>query len=310
MRRLITSPFLSGLLLAGSLFASHAEAGPLPVTEVAPGVYVHQGEHKDFDDNYNGDIANIGFVVGTDAVAVVDTGGSYQIGLALKDAVRKVTKLPIRFVINTHVHPDHVFGNAAFTVDHPIFIGHVKLPAAMQLRQNSYLRNLQAQLGAGAEKSTLIAPGKMVEKSYQINLGGRVLELTAWPPSHSDTDLTVFDATTKTLWTGDLLFIQRTPSIDGDIKGWLDVIDALANIPAGITVPGHGPVTNNKGKALNDERRYLVTLLQDVRASIKNDVDMVHAMDSAAKNEKNRWLLFEVVNRRNVNRIYPVLEWE
>lgn len=306
----ISSRLLKALLVIGSLVFLYAEAAPLPVAEVAPGVYVHQGVHADFDENYQGDIANIGFVIGKDAVAVIDTGGSYKVGLALKEAVRHVTKLPIRYVINTHVHPDHIFGNAAFTDEHPVFIGHAKLPAAMALRKDIYLRNLQKELGPDAEKSEVIVPGETVGKSLKIDLGSRVLQLTAWPTSHTNTDLTIFDANSKTLWTGDLLFIQRTPSIDGDIKGWLDVIDALKNVQADRAIPGHGPVTKNKNKALNDQRRYLNTLLRDVRASIKNGIDMSEAMDSAADNEKTRWVLFDTVNRRNVNLIYPVLEWE
>ncbi|NMM26226.1 MAG: quinoprotein relay system zinc metallohydrolase 2 [Glaciimonas sp.] len=310
MQVLISSRLLTALLVIGSFVSLYAEAAPLSVEEVAQGVYVHQGAHEDFDENYHGDIANIGFVVGKEAVAVIDTGGSYKVGLALKQAVRHVTKLPIRYVINTHVHPDHIFGNAAFTDEHPIFIGHVKLPADMARRKDIYLRNLQKELGADAEKSEVIAPDETVSKSLKIDLGKRVLQLTAWTTSHTDTDLTVFDANTKTLWTGDLLFIERTPSIDGDIKNWLDVIDVLKSIQADMAIPGHGPVTKNKNEALNNERRYLDTLLRDVRASIKNGEDMNQAMGSAAKNEKTRWVLFDVVNRRNVNLIYPVLEWE
>ncbi|KAF3998201.1 quinoprotein relay system zinc metallohydrolase 2 [Glaciimonas immobilis] len=290
-----------------------ANAAPLSVKEVAHGVYVHQGVHEDFNENYHGDIANIGFVVGTDAVAVIDTGGSYKVGMALKQAVRLVTGLPIRYVINTHVHPDHIFGNAAFDhdpVEHPIFIGHEKLPGAMALRKDAYLRNLKNELGQAAENSEVIVPGETVNTSRKINLGGRILTLKAWPTAHTNTDLTVFDENTKTLWTGDLLFVERTPSIDGDIKGWLSIIAPLKSIPADLTIPGHGPVTKNKNAAFDDERRYLETLLRDVRNSIKKGEDMTHSMASAANNEKPHWVLFDVVNPRNVNFIYPVLEWE
>lgn len=135
-----------------------AQASPLPVEEVAKGVYVHQGVHEDFDDNYHGDIANIGFIVGKEAVAVIDTGGHIKVGAALREAILNVTDLPIRYVINTHVHPDHIFGNAAFSADKPIYVGHYKLPAAMQQRAETYLRNLKATLGEKAEGSTIIEP--------------------------------------------------------------------------------------------------------------------------------------------------------
>lgn len=301
---------LSAWLMVGLVVSQYAYAAPLTVTEVAKGIYVHQGAHEDFDENYHGDIANIGFMIGKDSVAVIDTGGSYKVGLALKEAVRLVTTLPIQYVINTHIHPDHIFGNAAFADEHPIFIGHVKLPVAMDLRKDAYLRNLRNELGADADKSEVIKPNQVVTDTLELDLGNRILKLRAWPTAHTNTDLTVFDVNTKTLWTGDLLFAERTPSIDGDIKGWISVIGGLKNIEADIGIPGHGTVTKEKNQALNNEQRYLDILLRDVRASIKNGEDMTKAMDTAAKTEKSQWVLFDVVNRRNVNLIYPVLEWE
>ena len=306
---------------AVTVAAAPPAAAPLHVDQVAPGVYVHIGRHQDFEDGYDGDIANIGFVVGSDAVAVIDTGGSYAVGMALKQAVRKVTQLPIRYVINTHVHPDHVFGNAAFidTDDArtgtpsgapPQLIGHAALPRAMASRRDAYLRNLDRQLGAAAEKSTLLAPGVTVQDRLRLDLGQRTLVLTAWPAAHTDNDLTVCDPTTGTLWTGDLLFIERTPALDGDIDGWLAAIATLETTPAATTIPGHGPVTRDKHGALARQRAYLTALLRDVRASIRRGTDMTATMATAAAAERGRWRLFDVVNRRNVNVLYPVLEWE
>jgi quinoprotein relay system zinc metallohydrolase 2 len=305
------------MCLLAAAAVTHVAAAPLHVDQVAPGVYVHIGQHKDFEDGYDGDIANIGFVIGLDAVAVIDTGGSYAVGMALKEALRGITQLPIRYVINTHVHPDHVFGNAAFinadtnkASPLPILIGHAKLPQAMTLRSDAYLRNLKKQLGGAAEKSILIPPSETVQDHLTLDLGHRTLELTAWPSAHTNNDVTVLDVTTRTLWTGDLLFIERTPAVDGDIKGWLSAMDALKKVPAVTTIPGHGPVTHDKNRALARQRAYLTTLLQDVRTSIRHGTGLTETMATAAASERARWQLFDVVNRRNVNFIYPALEWE
>ena len=310
MRRLIK---LSSLL-AAALCAPLA-AAPLHVDQVAPGVYVHIGQHKDFDDGYDGDIANIGFIVGTDAVAVIDTGGSYAVGMALKEALRGITQLPVRYVINTHGHPDHVFGNAAFLKAggagaQPQLIGHARLPRMLAARHDTYLRNLAKQLGEGADKSALIAPTRTVPDHLTLDLGDRKLELAAWTSAHTDNDLTVFDSATGTLWSGDLLFIERTPAVDGDVKGWLAVIEQLKKLPAAMIIPGHGPVTRDKNRALDREAAYLAILLRDVRASIWRGDDMTTAMTTAAATERTRWQLFDAVNRRNVNVLFPLLEWE
>jgi quinoprotein relay system zinc metallohydrolase 2 len=310
VRRLLYSLTGSIVLMA----AAYTGAGPLTLQQVAPGVYVHIGQHKDFEDGYDGDIANIGFVVGSEAVAVIDTGGSCAVGTALKEALRTITSLPVRYVINTHGHPDHVFGNAAFLDENagaaPQFVGHANLPKMLAARGDAYMRNLKTQLGGAAERSALIAPTRTVRDRLTLDLGRRQLELRAWPKAHTNSDVSVYDASTRTLWTGDLLFLERTPSLDGDAEGWLAAMDALDRLPAAAAIPGHGPVTRDKHAALARQRAYLRALLRDVRTGIRQGTDMTVLMATAALDERNRWQLFEAVNRRNVNYLYPVLEWE
>ena len=291
-------------------FPALAHAAPLPIEVVAPGVYVHHGVHKDIDTGYGGDICNIGFVVGTKGVAVIDTGGSPKVGSRLREAIRKITPLPILYVINTHVHPDHSLGNAAFKQDHPVFIGHERLPEVMAQRRETYLRNEPQWVGADAAGTELIAPSWIVADKREIGLGGRTLILTAYPVAHSPSDLSVFDTASRTLWTGDLLFIERTPSIDGNLPAWLDVIEQLRKFQAARVVPGHGPATEDPGAALDGEKRYLATLLADVRAAIKRGDSMEQTIRTAASSERNNWVLFDTVNRRNVALIFPILEWE
>jgi len=292
------------------LTITSVQAEPLATQEVGAGIYVHQGAHEDLSEGYHGDICNVSFIVGGKGVAVIDTGGSFKVGKKLHEAIRKITTLPILYVINTHVHPDHIFGNAAFVEDKATFIGHAKLADAMELRKENYLRINNTWLGADFAGSEIIKPSVPVKDTLELDLGNRKLQLTAYPTAHTNTDITVFDTKTATLWTGDLLFVERTPSIDGDLKGWLAVIDQLKTTPAQQMVPGHGPVVKDWKTALDNEQRYLSTLLNDVRASIKKGEVMEKAMDTAATSEKGKWVLFDIVNRRNVNNVYPSLEWE
>lgn len=285
-------------------------ATPLSMNEIADGVYVHVGTHGDFDKDYHGDMANIGFIIGASSVAVIDTGGSYKVGTQLREAVKAVTKLPIRYVINTHIHPDHIFGNAAFIQDKPEFIGHHNLPGTLSANHESLIRSLQEVLGPDADGSEIVLPTKIVSDVMDIDLGKRKLHLQAWPKSHTNTDLTVLDEKTQTFWTGDLLFITKTPSLDGDLKGWISVDDGLKAVQAKVTIPGHGDPTNDKNGMLDKQNDYLNLLLKDVRAAIKNGVDMQKTIDTAAQAEKPNWVLFDLINRRNINHAYPQLEWE
>jgi len=297
-------------LILIALLPAPALGSALSVEKIAPGIYVHYGEHKDIDADYGGDICNLSFVIGSKGVAVIDTGGSPVIGARLRQAIRAITPLPVLYVINTHVHPDHALGNAAFKQDDPVFVGHSKLSDAMAQRSEIYLRNQAVWVGADAAGTELIPPTLAVSTTHDIDLGGRTLNLTAHPVAHSPSDLTVFDTATSTLWTGDLLFIERTPSIDGDLLSWLNVIEQLRDMQTTRTVPGHGAVTRNGRAALDDEKRYLSTLLTDVRAAIKQGHSMEQTIATAAQSEQNKWVLFNTTNRRNVARIFPMLEWE
>ncbi len=282
----------------------------LEVEQVAPGVFVHWGRPLDLDAPGHDDIANIGFIVGTRCAAVIDTGGSVRIGRALLAAVREHTRRPVCYVVNTHVHVDHVLGDAAFVSAGTSFIGHAALPAAIASSRTYFLQHYAADLDAPAGAAQIIAPDRVVQDRLKLDLGGRTLELRAWPTAHTDCDLTVLDQASGTLWTGDLLFVQRLPAVDGDPKGWLGVIDDLSRVPARRAVPGHGPLAIDLGAALAPERRYLGALLADTRSAVDAGQSLPEAVQQVAAGERAGWLLWDVTHARNVTRLYQRLEWQ
>jgi len=280
------------------------------MSEIASGVYVHFGQTALMTAENEGDIANIGAVIGDDFVAVVDTGGSVREGFRFLAAIRALTPKPIRYVINSHAHPDHLFGNAAFAQTGATFVGHANLPQAMAVRGPLYLDAFRRSMGARLiDEVKLIAPTLTAERDIRLDLGQRVLTLKAWRTAHSDSDLTVLDEATGTLFAGDLVFLRHVPVLDGSIRGWLAALDELAAIPARRVVPGHGPVTEWPA-ALADERRYLQRLAQDTRALIAQGVPLATAVQSAGATEKLQWELFEEYNARNATAAYSQLEWE
>jgi quinoprotein relay system zinc metallohydrolase 2 len=286
-----------------------ALAAPASVAEVAPGVFVRQGIDQDATVENGDGIANIGFIIGADAVAVIDPGGSREDGEALREAVLARTSRPIRYVVMTHGHPDHVFGGSAFAADKPVFIGHVHLPG-MLIDRGDFYRDRLAEVLGHARTGDFVLPTVLVEDRAALDLGGRILELEAHGVAHTDGDLTVLDRQTGTLWTGDLLFVGRVPSLDGSLTGWLKELDALKALPATHAVPGHGPPFVPWPDAAVDEQRYLVTLAAEIRALLAKGGDIETAVATVGLSERDKWTLFDDYNGHNVTVAFKQLEWE
>jgi quinoprotein relay system zinc metallohydrolase 2 len=302
---------LSTFCFSNHSVSSEENVGPLALYQVAEGVFVHRGVVAVMTRENEGSIANIGFVVGRDAVAVIDSGGSTREGERLLAAIRAITDKPIRYIVNTHMHPDHVFGNAAFVREGGTFVGHRNLAQALAVRGPFYLKAFRKLMGDELIDSVrLVPPAEIVEDRIGLDLGGRTIVLTAWPTAHTDCDLTVLDETTGTLFAGDLVFVGHVPVLDGSIVGWLAVMDALAQIPARHVVPGHGPILSNWPRALEAQRRYLERLAQDVRDMIARGTPLAAAARTAGRSEENAWDLFEEYNARNATAAYAELEWK
>lgn len=300
-------PFLLTLILM-SLPLKAQQA--LDVEQVAPGIYLHFGEHQLPDKHNHGAIANIGFIIGDRCVAVVDSGGNPQQGESLKKAVQETTDKPVCYVINTHVHPDHIYGNKAFKGDNVQFIGHHKLARAMATRGQYYIDKAADQLDITLTPENIVPPDMPVKKHMTINLGNRELVVTAHPTAHTDNDLTVYDKKTDTLWLADLLFIEHLPVIDGSLKGWLAELERLEKQHYRTVIPGHGPVVTNWPEAMQPQKIYLTRLLNEIRDMISQGKFLEEAVKTVGLPDQQNWKLFDQFHRKNVTTAFAELEWE
>lgn len=301
------------LMIAASLLLgleTTLRAETLSLKEVAPGIFVHQGVHEVPNAKNRGEIANIGFVIGKTCVAVIDTGGSPDQGQQLRAAIQQKTSIPICYVINTHVHPDHIYGNKSFREDGVRFVGHHKLAQAMALRAPYYSDMAQRELGMALSQENFVPPDLPVHGILNLDLGGRTLKLTAHPTAHTDNDLSVLDSQTRTLWLADLLFMGHLPVVDGSLLGWLREIEALRKIDATQVIPGHGPVTADWPLALTGEENYLKSLATEIRTAIKSNKTIEQAMSEVGQKNRPDWQLFDVFHKRNVATAFAELEWE
>jgi len=305
--------WIASLGLCLGLFAVQCQAKTketLEVQKIAPGLYFHFGHHELPNRDNHGAIANIGFVVGKECVAVLDSGGNPQQGLLLKNTIEKITDVPICYVINSHVHPDHIFGNRSFKGRGVQFIGHKNLARAMQARGGFYLQRSEEQLGVKLVPKDIVLPDIEVTDSLTLDLGHRLLIVTAHGSAHTDNDLSVLDKNSQTLWLSDLLFVEHLPVIDGSLKGWLRELKELSVLKVRRVVPGHGSVMGSWPAALKPQEDYLTMLLKEVRSMIRQGKFIEQAIAEVGQMATGRWALFDAFHKKNITLVFAELEWE
>lgn len=300
------------LVQGGLSCAPLADLPALPVQAVAQGIHVHIGQIAQFEDSPDGWIANLGFVIGRDSIAVIDAGASRQQGQALFAAIRRISDKPISHLIVTHMHPDHAFGAEVFREAGAAIVGHARLGDALEARGPVYLDNLTDLYGPGPMIGTgVVLPDIEVADRLDIDLGGRILTLTATGPAHSDNDLTVRDSATGTLFAGDLVFRGLTPIVDGSLPGWLDWM--AAGQTGGPIVPGHGPVAADWPQAVGAQREFLTVLAASTREAVAQGLPLsqaVPAIVAALQPFASDWASFPDSAARDATAAFKELEWE
>ena len=185
------------MLVGVATVASIACAESPGVEKIAEGVYWRAGKHGVVFEQTG--LANTGFIIGERCIAVIDSGGSLSEGRAVAIAIKKISSKPVCYVINTHVHPDHLLGNLAFRSKDVAFVGHRNLPRAIALLGPTYVKRAATLLKEKVTIEWLVSPDRLVSQSLTLDLGGRKLLLTPHAQAHTDNDLSVYDEQTGTL---------------------------------------------------------------------------------------------------------------
>ena len=195
------------LVMLGVSTVAQAQRQRLPVSEVAPGIFVHTGETALMTRENEGAIANVGFIVGESAVAVIDTGGS----VARATPARRYSRPHRQADPICHQHPwpsGSRLWQRCVPGDGTVFVGHKNLPRALATRGQFYLDAFRGSWAQLIDEVRIVPPTLLVDGTLKLDLGSRTLALRAWPAAHSDSDLTVLDEKTGTLFAGDLVFLD------------------------------------------------------------------------------------------------------
>ena len=256
---------------------------------------------------------NIGFFVGPEAVLVIDSQFK-DIAPGIVGEIRKVSDKPIKFLLNTHHHGDHVGGNEVFK-PFAMIVAHDNVRKRMLASPADILRDYpprleeakkanneaavkmlseQIQWAKTVKVEEIAAPVMTFDSELRIHMGDETIHVWHLPPAHTDGDSVVYFEKAKVLHMGDDLFNSVIPFIDvksgGSVKGYLAALDkAIARVPAGVTViPGHGEVTDAAG--IRAFRQYIADLLdaaQKAKAAGKSKEDFVRDVDLPAYKDFN-----------------------
>ncbi|WP_299178941.1 quinoprotein relay system zinc metallohydrolase 1 [uncultured Neptuniibacter sp.] len=304
MRNLVS--FMIAIISVLSLTATAAPLEyKLQAEQVAEDTWVLVGKLEDFSNKNGGNIVNTGFIVTDEGVVVIDTGPSLKYGRAMRKVIATVTDKPIRYVFNTHHHPDHFLGNQAFS-DLPI----LSLPKTkVQLAQHgdAFAENMYRMIGDWMRSTEVKLPTETVEPGV-LALGGHELQLMAYS-GHTGSDLVIFDKKTGVLFSSDIVFYQRaltTPHTPG-LKVWLEEIREMKAFNFKLMVPGHGPVVKGM-EALEQMEGYLAWLDETLSAAAESGMSMTEVIRIPIKEEYRTVALSQREFERTVAHIYARYE--
>ena len=296
-------------VILGMACTTNAQELPFTLTQVGPNVWAAISNQESKTPAW----ANVGFVIGDDSVAVIDTTNSSdadgnfdtQPAELLLEAIRKVTKLPLRFVINTHYHVDHVGANAVFVNAGAVVLSHHNVRSWIHT-ENLRMFGKDIKPGQKLFIEALPPPTVTYDQTVELYLGSRRIRLQSLP-GHTGGDSVVQIPDAKVVFTGDLFWRNIQPNlIDASTRDWIDTLDTLLENDAGtMFVPGHGEVGTTLDVATF--REYLATLqklVSDALVTGKSgqaltDVVMP-ALAGKYKNWDKSWEAFEYFAKRNI----------
>ena len=273
--------------------------------QIADSTWLVEGSTDNFGKDNGGAIVNVAFIDTGDGVLVIDTGPSKRYGEALRVLIQQTTGKPVKRVLLTHHHPDHVLGNQAFT-DVPIgaLAGTGKL---LKEQGNAMAENMYRLVGDWMRGTDVVLPTETVEPGI-VQMGSHRLRLVALR-GHTGADLAILDESTGVLFAGDIVFYQRaltTPNSPG-LDVWLGDLDTLQKLPWKLIVPGHGPIATDAAP-FAQMRDYLGWLDNVMRDGIAQGADMNDLLRTPIPERFAGVSLTRYELIRSVSHLYPRYE--
>ncbi len=297
-----------GVALALAQQPVAAQVRALPV---APGVWFVQGDAALGTPANRNFISNAGFVLTRDSVVVIDGLGSPALARELREEIRRITPLPVRHVIVTHFHADHIYGLQVFKDEGAQILAHRSgreylLSETAQRRLASSRQELAPWVD---DETRLVEADRWIDGDTVLEVGGQRLQLRHAGPAHTPEDLVVWVERAQVLFAGDLVFRGRIPFVgQADSRGWIQALSGLIALQPRTIVPGHGPLSQAPGPDLELTRDYLQHLRLTMGAAAANLEPFEEAYARADWRRFEDLPLFRAANRINAYNTYLLME--
>lgn len=290
---------LTLLAFCTSLFCFHLKA-----IKLTNNIYYVEGKKEYFTKKNKGDISNSAFIITNKSIILIDTGSSVEYAKELKKLIKKISSKPIRYIINTHHHPDHFLGNYAFKNSDIYATKHTK----KEIEKNGelYIQNMVSLLGRVSYTTKIKAPNKILNKKTLV-LDDYKLDVL-YLDGHTKSDIVLLDKKQKVLFVSDLIFNKRalaTPH--ANIDKWIESLEKLKTLDFDILVPGHG--TSSKGhKVINENIKYLKFLDSTLKKSINEGLDSFETLELEVPKEFQDYAIFKEEYERSIINLFPKYE--
>lgn len=294
-----------GLWLAFASLLLAFEYGLKP-HKVAEGIYCYFGKPEAMDRNNNGNMVNTCFVDMGKEWLVIDSGPTYLYAKEASEQISRIKALPIKYVINTHVHDDHWLGNGYYKQHGATILGSDSFDD-ININQATRMQN---RISEEAYLSTVpILPQSSITEDQTILIADKTVVLKqVEEKAHTKGDVYVYLPSYKAVFAGDLIFNDRLPSLrDGDINGWISALEKIKTMDIEVLVGGHGYRTDKE--SLNLTLNYLKELKSGIREVIDNGGDISDAVRKLEMKTYAKEGMYDDLHKANINAAFQMLEW-
>jgi glyoxylase-like metal-dependent hydrolase (beta-lactamase superfamily II) len=296
-------------VLAKDYAPSKVEMELIPVSEH---VYYVQGKAGVATDN-EGFISNAGVVITDEGVILFDALGTPSLAQKLMGLIAEKTDQPVKKVIVSHYHADHIYGLQVFKDAGAEILAPTGAENYLDSpNAENRLQERRVSLFPWVDDNTrLVRPDVYVDQSMDFNLGGVEFRVTHLGDAHSDADLMLYVLPDKVLLSGDIIFEGRVPFVgSANTKNWLKTLIQLETDNVQALIPGHGPAASEPAQAITMTKNYLAFLRQTMGAAVDEMMSFSEAYDEADWSDFNQLPAFDEANRRNAYQVYLSLEAE